>query len=168
MGTQKERSRRYRVKHPERVKEACRRWREANREKAAAATRRWQWENPEKALAGQRRRRAANPAKYNELARRWREANPEKVQAIDLKRFAITLYQFNAINGAQNGLCKICGNPPYGKHKRLSVDHNHALPKGHPKRIRGLLCSACNHLLGHARDNPEILKKAIAYLTATY
>jgi hypothetical protein len=31
-------------------------------------------------------------------------------------------------------------------------------------KIRGLLCPDCNHLLGFAKDNTEILKNAIDYL----
>lgn len=53
--------------------------------------------------------------------------------------------------------CEICG-----KQRNLSllhVDHNHGT-----SAVRGLLCRDCNHMLGNAFDNPEILKRAIAYL----
>jgi len=63
----------------------------------------------------------------------------------------------------QNNKCKICGGIETAKHKgiirELSVDHNHKT-----KEIRGLLCSACNNILGRAKDNPFILVKCINYL----
>jgi hypothetical protein len=39
------------------------------------------------------------------------------------------------------------------------VDHCHASDK-----VRGLLCHACNKMLGFARDNAEVLRTAAAYL----
>jgi hypothetical protein len=43
--------------------------------------------------------------------------------------------------------------------KGLVVDHNHTTNK-----IRALLCSNCNLILGHAKDNKEILIKLSEYL----
>jgi hypothetical protein len=61
----------------------------------------------------------------------------------------------------QNGKCKIC-NIQYdnvSKHNALYIDHCHKTTK-----IRGLLCSKCNRLLGICNDNINILKSAINYL----
>jgi len=33
-------------------------------------------------------------------------------------------------------------------------------------KIRGLLCRDCNLMLGHAQDNPDILREAANYLEA--
>ena len=55
----------------------------------------------------------------------------------------------------QGGKCAICGEM-MGK---PNVDHSHKTG-----RTRDLLCLFCNHLLGNAKDNVEILKKAIRYL----
>ncbi len=63
----------------------------------------------------------------------------------------------------QNGLCAICQKPEEitrgHKARRLSLDHNHATGA-----LRGLLCGNCNMALGYFCDDPEILRKAIAYL----
>lgn len=32
------------------------------------------------------------------------------------------------------------------------------------KKVRGLLCTSYNHLLGKAKDDPRILKAAVKYL----
>ena len=39
------------------------------------------------------------------------------------------------------------------------VDHDHDTGK-----VRGLLCDHCNWVLGHARDNPRVLRRLMAYL----
>jgi hypothetical protein len=55
--------------------------------------------------------------------------------------------------------CGICGAHEGYKGRSLSVDHCHAT-----KRNRGILCDACNFLLGKAHDDPIILRKAAEYL----
>jgi hypothetical protein len=56
--------------------------------------------------------------------------------------------------------CAICGaRSGCSKGRKLFIDHNHKT-----KKIRGLLCSKCNFMIGISGDNSEILKKAIAYL----
>jgi hypothetical protein len=49
----------------------------------------------------------------------------------------------------------------------LAVDHDHTCCSGEitcGKCVRGLLCVRCNTVLGLLRDDPEILRAAIAYL----
>jgi hypothetical protein len=57
------------------------------------------------------------------------------------------------------GACEICGGPPTGRTKRLSIDHDHATGA-----FRGMLCGHCNTGLGMFKDNPVLLEKAISYL----
>lgn len=44
----------------------------------------------------------------------------------------------------------------------LVPDHEHVVPK----KPRGALCSACNSLLGFAKDSPETCRAAAEYLEA--
>jgi len=43
-----------------------------------------------------------------------------------------------------------------------TVDHVH----DNTQRVRGLLCNHCNLAIGHARDNPEILRALADYVEA--
>lgn len=67
----------------------------------------------------------------------------------------------------KQGGCAICHLvlPEEGGH--WYVDHDHrCCPKGKScgDCRRGILCRECNLMLGLARDNPEVLSKAIEYL----
>ena len=89
---------------------------------------------------------------------------PEARRHYGLKRhYGITGTDFAEMYIAQDGKCAICNNPEtsmlHGKVRDLSVDHCHDTGK-----IRGLLCNACNHILGEAKDKVEILLSAAEYL----
>lgn len=90
----------------------------------------------------------------------------ESTQVVRRKRerlYGICHEQFLALLAEQNGLCAICGKGEDSKDGRsLSLDHCHATG-----RIRGLLCNRCNPLLGYARDDVQVLEKAIQYLNRT-
>lgn len=81
-----------------------------------------------------------------------------------LKRYyGLTGEEYGQMVADQKGVCAICEKPETamanGKMKPLSVDHNHTTGK-----LRGLLCDRCNHMLGHARENRDVLLSAIKYL----
>ncbi len=81
------------------------------------------------------------------------------------KHYGITLERYNEIYDSQKGLCAICERPERriyhktGEPFLLAVDHCHKTGK-----IRGLLCSYCNHGLGNFEDDTNRLESAIAYL----
>jgi len=54
--------------------------------------------------------------------------------------------------------CPICG-VLFGDGKSYCIDHDHSTGA-----VRGLLCNACNYMLGCANDNTSILSSGIAYL----
>ena len=95
----------------------------------------------------------------NEYARQWRKNNPAKAKNAYLKKaFGITLEDYDRMLKEQEGKCSIChGDEPTGN--ALAVDHCHET-----KKIRGLLCTNCNKILGHAKDNTDVLFAAIQYL----
>lgn len=93
---------------------------------------------------------------------RWRLNNPEKVKLNAYKtslknKYGITLDQYQKMSEKQKNVCFICGKND--KKTKLSVDHDHKTGK-----IRKLLCSHCNHILGLSYENIKILESAISYL----
>lgn len=104
---------------------------------------------------------ANNREKYKQYAKKSKITNKDKNRnSYYLKRFGITLEEFNSLATAQNNLCKICNNPER-THKNLNVDHCHVTGK-----IRGLLCTSCNTALGLFKDLKSNLEQAIQYLDA--
>jgi len=88
-----------------------------------------------------------------------------------VRNYNISLTEYAQMFADQNGVCAICNQPETAKLpgrktestesrvRDLSVDHDHETGK-----VRELLCNSCNHLLGAAKDNPEILEAAAAYI----
>jgi hypothetical protein len=101
----------------------------------------------------------ADPQKFNEKARAWRLRNPGRTKAQNARvRFEV----YDAFLNAQEGRCAICQKEPHEVAVRwntLCIDHNHGTGW-----IRGLLCLHCNALLGMAKDDPDLLLRAIYYL----
>lgn len=79
--------------------------------------------------------------------------------------YGLTLEDYDAMLLRQRGRCALCGAKRSGRNDgaagALHVDHCHATGV-----VRGLLCHNCNMMLGHAKDNIELLRKAMEYLQA--
>lgn len=92
---------------------------------------------------------------------RW--CSPECVRAAAVERnlktrYDITGERYQQLFDMQDGRCAICLRKP--RKQKLAVDHDHGTGE-----VRGLLCMWCNHkLLGGARDNIDILRRAVRYL----
>jgi hypothetical protein len=54
----------------------------------------------------------------------------------------------------ENASCALCGHD-----KHLVIDHCHSTGK-----VRAVLCSWCNSMLGFARDNAELLEAGATYI----
>jgi hypothetical protein len=162
-------------------------YRKANAERIRVRSKAWCDANAEsqKAKAAAWRLIPANLEREKENNRKWREANPEKVRAAararrariavpkvapqsteqrlanrrvstNKRRYGLAAEQHADMIVAQGGMCAICrATPSIGK--VLHVDHNHAT-----KRVRALLCSRCNFLVG-AYESP-LATAAQAYL----
>jgi Recombination endonuclease VII len=72
--------------------------------------------------------------------------------------YGISLDDYDNMLDDQGGRCAICLCRP--RTRPLAVDHDHVTG-----RVRGLLCSRCNHgLLHFAQEDVTILRRAIEYL----
>lgn len=136
----------YRARNPEKVR--------AN--KAAYCAAEWAARNPDrvkstKALCHQARV-ARNPENVKAAARRNSRRHA-------LKRFGLTPEQYDSLVAAQGGCCCICRTDSPSKHGVFVVDHDHATGA-----VRGLLCVRCNTGIGMLGDDPEMLRRAMAYL----
>lgn len=91
-----------------------------------------------------------------------------------VKKYGITLPEYEVLLAIQGGVCWICERPPKEGTKDgrrvLHVDHRHVKndkkqgPRSTRKRIRGLLCWRCNASLQKFRDNPVLMRKAADYV----
>ena len=72
-----------------------------------------------------------------------------------LKTYGLQPGQWEAMLAAQGGRCSIC----LKRKRRYDTDHCHETGK-----VRGVICHRCNSLLGHARNNEQILRSAADYL----
>lgn len=92
-------------------------------------------------------------------------------------KFCDMLYQHNLSYNSfletmteQNNCCRICNRTfevESDGNRQWCIDHDHTCCPGAlscGRCIRGLLCRKCNGLLGFAKDDVEILQRAINYL----
>jgi hypothetical protein len=110
-----------------------------------------------------------DPAKKRSASRKYSQeynARPEtkrRYRGHFLRRtYGITHEEYEQILSAQGGVCAICKGtftPPGMAH--MPVDHCHDTD-----RIRGILCTRCNSLVGLALNSEDILDQAKAYLKA--
>lgn len=124
--------------------------------------------NPEKSRDRTRAWRAKNPGRTNANNKAWQKRNPDRHRANI--RWSIYRIDFEGLWLAQGGECAACGKPMLKESKKLDsvcVDHDKSCCPGNKscgKCVRGLIHWGCNMALGYAEDDPELLRKAIAYL----
>jgi hypothetical protein len=128
-------------------------WREQNRERQREIRK-----NRYHAMSADERaaKRQSQRENYQQNSWRWRRDRM-------LKKYGLTMDGYELLLRAQGGRCAICGKEPEAADKGcLHVDHCHTTGV-----VRGLLCTSCNNGLGRFRDDPNVLARAIAYLTET-
>jgi hypothetical protein len=161
----------------ERVKALAYAWAKANPEKVKAAKRKFNSKPESKAARNKRERQAyaedieagrakkrseyaANRETIREQAKAWRKSHPENNRAHNLARHGLTIDDYDRILAYQNGRCAIClCSTPGGRWNVFYVDHDHSNGK-----VRGLLCSICNTMIGQAKDSTTRLRSAVRYL----
>ncbi len=78
-----------------------------------------------------------------------------------LKRYGLTLEEYDVILAKQSHKCKICEIDETKLRIKLAVDHDHKTGK-----VRGLLCDKCNRGIGLLNEDIGTMSKAIIYLTS--
>ncbi len=93
-------------------------------------------------------------------------SNPDRRVAnlrSNLRRYGLTLEQYEEMLAAQDGRCAVCGSQPdpngIKASSRLHVDHDHVTGAN-----RSLLCTRCNQGIGYFSDNPATLRAAAEYI----
>jgi hypothetical protein len=101
--------------------------------------------------------RKENKKAFYAMHKKWRDKNPDKLRNLRLKKFNLSLEEYNVMLLSQRGVCKICGKTQ--TKRSLAVDHDHKTGKN-----RGLLCTQCNLGIGYFEDNFLLLEESIKYL----
>lgn len=135
----------------------------ANKEKIRAKNDAWRLANPERYKEVTARYNAANKDKVRETSARWYRENKARAAAtsrrLKLKRYGLTLAQYNAMLEHQHYECAICQRM-LAHPVTPTVDHSHVTGA-----TRGILCRRCNAALGLLEENTDNLERAMEYLS---
>lgn len=101
-----------------------------------------QWKNPDGSW-----KKPGSPEKRNEWSRRWYHSNKDAVSERRKEKI-------RQLREQRTGPCPICQSIEV-----LVWDHCHRT-----EEFRNYICQSCNLALGHARDNPQTLRKLAEYL----
>lgn len=103
-----------------------------------------------------------NKERHKKYKEKWVvKQDPQYGRIRSLRRYGMTLDDYDVLLKQQKGVCAICGNSPK-KGKNLHIDHDH-----NTGVIRGLLCFRCNFGLSYFGENVDTLEKAFKYLKSS-
>src|SRR5882757_5045674 len=71
------------------------------------------------------------------------------------RTYGLTQADYDFLAAAQGGLCAICERKP---RRKLCADHDHST-----RQLRFLLCNNCNIGFGYFGEDPDVLRRAVAY-----
>ena len=106
-----------------------------------------------------------NRDKVRQRQKELRKLNPERSRASTRKseykrQYNLKIEDYDKLLIQQNFCCIICKSLEPGKGKsRFSIDHNHETGK-----VRGLLCMACNQVIGRFKEDAKRFRRAAEYL----
>lgn len=129
-----------------------------------AAKQRYYARNRDEVLNRSKEWRENNREQYNLYCLNMKQTDPEfykrRARSYAIKReYGLSLDQYDELLERQKGCCAICGRHQSELNKTLAVDHSHR-----SKRIRGLLCTACNYRLVARHEDGDILRKVADYI----
>lgn len=75
------------------------------------------------------------------------------------KKYGITIDDYEKLRLQQNDSCAICGLTEEENGKLLAIDHNHKT-----KKVRELLCSGCNLIVGALKEDANLCLKIKFYI----
>lgn len=97
-----------------------------------------------------------------------RSADPLWWRRHVLARHRMTVEQYEILLANSGSVCPGCGITEEENGASFAVDHDHdCCPYGDGSCgscVRGLLCRHCNFTVGHARDDPRVLRRLADYL----
>lgn len=88
--------------------------------------------------------------------KRYKKIAPQERERHLIRKYGMTQADYDRMFSAQGGQCAICNKT---QERALDVDHCHATGL-----VRGLLCTNCNRMIGHAGDRADKLRAAANYL----
>jgi hypothetical protein len=130
-------------------------------------------------LAAKHERYMKNPGPMKERVKKWQQENSDRLNEYRrayrarperkladraghlMRKFNLTLEEYDQMLAAQDGGCAICGDAP-DDGKTFHIDHDHGTGE-----VRGLLCQRCNHALGLFRESSDLLYAAAEYVAKT-
>ncbi|SRR5712692_5264824 len=146
-------------------------WAKAHPEIGRNRTKRYRERHPEKVREGNQQQYYKDVKASRERQREYRRDNSEQTRLSQRRQhlkenYGLTPEAWEELFQSQGGKC---ANPRCNNKEDLHVDHLHVdgwkdmPPEERRKYVRGLLCGACNRSLGHASENDERLLGLVEY-----
>lgn len=151
-------------KNTDKLRENAREYRKRHGDEIRAKERARYHSRKAEMQAKSRKDYAENRTERIAASRKWQREHPEQVadayRRHNLWRwYRMTVKEFDELFASQDRKCAICRCSEVPAKHHWHVDHNHSTGQ-----IRGILCSSCNLVLGHSKDDPNTLRAAADYL----
>jgi hypothetical protein len=153
---EKEYQKNYRLTNIEKIREKARLYRLNNREKLRKINKEYRLKNKDAIIKQKSEYYFKNKDKIDLRRKLYIQNNQDKFKGYQLKRYGLTVEEYNKILTNQNNQCAICKKSFI---KTPHIDHDHQTGK-----VREILCITCNSILGYANDDIQILINCINYI----